>query len=67
MTSAIRESVLVKRPKWAIRSIPRVDADGILVASCPPGIAATADEAIDWYKRHKPHAAKWHDLRAFPA
>lgn len=67
MTAAMKAAVMAPKPKWVIRSIPRHAGDGELVASCPAGLAATPDEALDWYRRHKPMAAKWFDLRAFPA
>jgi hypothetical protein len=66
MTAAMKAAILTRRPKWCIRSVPR-GGEGMLVASCPPGIARTPEEALDWYRLHKPLAAKWHDLRAFPA
>ena len=68
MTQALRAQVMAKRPKWCIRSAPvQPGAVGMLVASCPPGIARTPDEALDWYRRRRPHGAKWADLLAFPA
>lgn len=56
--------LLAPRPAWAIRSTGQY---GKLVASCPPGIASTAEAALEWYVARYPRCPyPVESLRAFP-
>lgn len=61
--AAARAHLLTRKPGWSIRAVYRA---GELVASLPPGLAATAEEAITWYRRFRHLPAGAETVRAFP-